>query len=94
MTGFWHLRSLGPRGDGAPDRQALRSQSNGFAERLHGTLPDGNLRILGRKTFYEAIEAMQNDLYHHNTERSPLEIFMRCVPPPQTPFVKMKTATY
>ena len=50
-----------------------RPQSNGFVERLHRTLLDEHFRIMGRKTFYESIEAMQKDLdtylVRYNTER-------------------------
>ncbi len=39
-----------------------RPQSNGFVERLHRTLLDEHFRIMGRKKWYESIEAMQKDL--------------------------------
>ena len=39
-----------------------RPQSNGFVERLHRTLLDEHFRIMGRKKFYESIEAMKTDL--------------------------------
>ena len=52
-----------------------RPQSNGFVERLHRTLLDEHFRVMGRKKFYDSIEAMQNDLDTHlvtyNTKRPP-----------------------
>ena len=41
---------------------ALWPQSNGFAERVHRTLLAEQLRIQGRKKFYETLEEMQKDL--------------------------------
>ena len=50
-----------------------RPQSNGFVERLHRTLLDEHFRVMGRKKFYESIEAMQTDLdaslVRYDTER-------------------------
>jgi len=50
-----------------------RPQSNGFVERLHRTLLDEHFRIMGRKKWYESVEAMQKDLddylIHYNTKR-------------------------
>ena len=76
-----------------------RPQSNGFVERLHRTLLDEHFRIMGRKKFYESIEAMQKDLdtflVHYNTERphqgrgmkgrTPADVFVRCLPEPTMP---------
>ena len=39
-----------------------RPQSDGFVERLHRTLFNEHFRVMGRKKFYEGIEAMQTDL--------------------------------
>ena len=84
-----------------------RPQSNGFVERLHRTLLDEHFRIMGRKKFYDSIEAMQNDLdaylITYNTQRphqghgmkgrTPAEVFIRCLPKPKTPKEdKMKKA--
>ena len=50
-----------------------RPPSNGFVERLHRTLLDEHFRVMGRKKFYDSIEAMQKDLdaylFRYNTER-------------------------
>jgi len=50
-----------------------RPQSNGFVERLHRTLLDEHFRIMGRRKWYESVEAMQNDLddylIKYNTKR-------------------------
>lgn len=50
-----------------------RPQSNGFVERLHRTLLDEHFRIMGRKKWYESVEAMQKDLdeylIKYNTKR-------------------------
>ncbi len=76
-----------------------RPQSNGFVERLHRTLLDEHFRVMGRKKFYESIEAMQTDLdaylVRYNTERphqgrgmkgrTPADVFVRCLPKPRTP---------
>ena len=51
-----------------------RPQSNGFVERLHRTLLDEHFRIEGRKTWYESVEQMQQDLdkylKYYNRERA------------------------
>jgi transposase InsO family protein len=39
-----------------------RPQSNGFIERFNRTVLDEHFRIMGRKKFYETVEAMQKDL--------------------------------
>ena len=81
------------------DEQVRRPQSNGFVERLHRTLLDEHFRIMGRKKFYDSIEAMQNDLdaylSTYNTQwphqgrgmkgKTPAEVFVRCLPKPKTP---------
>ena len=84
-----------------------RPQSNGFVERLHRTLLDEHFRVMGRKKFYDGIEAMQKDLdaylVRYNTERphqgrgikgrTPAGVFVRCLPKPKTPKEeKMKKA--
>ena len=84
-----------------------RPQSNGFVERWHRTLLDEHFRVMGRKTFYDSIEAMQTDLdaylVGYNTERphqgrsmtgrTPADVFVRCLPKPRTPKEeKMKKA--
>jgi len=45
-----------------------RPQSNGFVERLHRTLLDEHFRIMGRKKWYESVEAMQKDLDEYLTQ--------------------------
>ena len=35
---------------------------NGYVERPHRTLHDEHFRAMGRTTFYESVEEMQNDL--------------------------------
>ena len=76
-----------------------RSQSNGFVESLHRTLFDEHFRIMGRKNFYESVEAMQIDLgtcligyiterLHHRRgmkDRTPADVFIRCLPKPGAP---------
>ena len=76
-----------------------RPQSNGFVERLHRTLLDEHFRVMGRKKFYDSIEAMQKDLddylIRYNTKRphqgrgmkgrTPAEVFKRCLPKPVKP---------
>ena len=76
-----------------------RPQSNGFVERLHRTLLDEHFRIMGRKKFYDSIEAMQKDLddylIRYNTKRphqgrgmkgkTPADVFVRCLPKPVKP---------
>ena len=84
-----------------------RPQSNGFVERLYRTLLDEHFRVMGRKKFYDRIEAMQTDLdaylVSYNTERphqgrgmkgrTPADVFVRCLPKPKTPKEeKMKKA--
>lgn len=39
-----------------------RPQSNSYVERLHRTLLDEHLRIMGRTKFYENVSEMQTDL--------------------------------
>ena len=39
-----------------------RRQFTVFVERLHRTLLDEHFRIMGRKKFYDSIEAMQRDV--------------------------------
>ncbi|NKB67710.1 MAG: IS481 family transposase [Candidatus Latescibacteria bacterium] len=39
-----------------------RPQTNGFVERLHRTILDEHFRVEGRKTWYESIDQMQQDL--------------------------------
>ena len=84
-----------------------RPQSNGFVERLHRTLLEEHFRVMGRKKFYDSIEAMQIDLDAYlvgfNAERprqgrgmkgrTPANVFVRCLPKPKTPREdKMKKA--
>ena len=84
-----------------------RPQSNGFVERLHRTLLDEHFRVMGRKKFYDSIEAMQKDLdaylIRYNTERphqgrgmkgrTPADVVIRCLPKPKKPReAKMKEA--
>ena len=48
-------------------------KTNGFVERLNGTVLDEFFRVKMRETFYETVEALQADLdawlVHHNAER-------------------------
>ena len=81
-----------------------RPQSNGFGERPHRPLLDEHFRIEGRKTWYESVEQMQNDLdtylHHYNRERThqgrnmngrvPYQAFIDGLPKNET---KAKTAT-
>ena len=50
-----------------------RPQTNGFVERFHRTVLDEFFRSAFRTTFYETVEALQQDLdtwlRHYNTER-------------------------
>ena len=50
-----------------------RPQSNGFVERLHRTVLDEHFRVVGRKKWYDRVDAMQKDLdaylEHYNTKR-------------------------
>ena len=76
-----------------------RPQSNGFVERLHRTLLDEHSRVMGRKKFYNSIEAMQKDLdtylVRYNTERPhqgrgmkgrmSADVFVQCLPKPKRP---------
>jgi len=69
-------------------------QTNVIAERLHRTLLDEHLRIMGRTKFYESVEEMQTDLdaflNTYNQERShqgrnmngrtPLQAFLAGLP--------------
>lgn len=49
------------------------SQTNGFIERFNKTVLDEFFRIAFCKSFYESVEALQEDLdqwlIHYNTER-------------------------
>jgi transposase InsO family protein len=49
------------------------SQTNGFIERFNKTVLDEFFRIAFRASFYESVEALQEDLdqwlIHYNTER-------------------------
>ena len=42
--------------------QVRRPQSNGFVERLHGTLLDEHFRLKGREKFSESVAEIQTDL--------------------------------
>ena len=48
-------------------------KTNGFVERFNGTVLDEFFRLKMRETFYESVEALQDDLdawlVHYNTER-------------------------
>lgn len=68
-------------------------KTNGFIERFNGTVLDEFFRVKMRETFYETLEALQDDLdiwlAHYNTERphlgyrnmgrSPIETIMSFV---------------
>ena len=56
------LPDLWRRGANRPATRCQRPQTNGFVERLHRTILDEHFRIEGRKTWYESIEVMQQDL--------------------------------
>ena len=76
-----------------------RPQSNGFVERLHRTLLDEHFHVMGRKKFYESIDAMQKNLdaylIRYNTQRlhqgrgmngrTPADVFVRRLAKPKTP---------
>ena len=48
-------------------------KTNGFVERFNGTVLDEFFRLKMRETFYESVEALQQDLdqwlVHYNTQR-------------------------
>ena len=108
----WPSRQVVRKGEATSEiehrtTKVRRPQSNGFVERLHCTLLDEHFRIMGRKTFYESIDAMQKDLdaylVRYNAERphqghgmkgkTPADAFVRYLPKPKTPKEdKMKQA--